>query len=204
MSEVLRAIISTYREVFKAPNLTDAVLFSNDAVAALVVDEVVREVRCAQPQRSAAQRNTAQERARAAASMACWQGMGLAGCALVARGLGERCSRQPPGLPKASGMRTASQLAAVPLRTRRSNLCRPSTVCSPAADQGAAVQGAEARERPGAAAGLDGGAAGGEQGGQGQGAGGGEPALCPTCHHVALLSAIDLTLAARPACLLGP
>ena len=115
VSEVLRAIISTYREVFKAPNLTDAVLFSNYAVAALVVDEVVREVRCAQPQRSAAQRNTAQERARAAASMACWQGMGLAGCALVARGLGERCSRQPPGLPKASGMRTASQLAAVPL-----------------------------------------------------------------------------------------
>ncbi|KAL4431611.1 hypothetical protein ABPG77_001453 [Micractinium sp. CCAP 211/92] len=43
LAEVLRVIISTYREVFKAPNLTDAVLFSNYAVAVLVVDEVVRE-----------------------------------------------------------------------------------------------------------------------------------------------------------------
>lgn len=44
VAEVLRVIISTYREVFKAPNLTDAVLFSNYAVTVLVVDEVVREV----------------------------------------------------------------------------------------------------------------------------------------------------------------
>lgn len=43
LSEVLRVIISTYREIFKAPSLTDAVLFSNYAVTALVVDEVVRE-----------------------------------------------------------------------------------------------------------------------------------------------------------------
>lgn len=44
MAEVLRAIIGTYRDVLKAPALTDAALFSNYALAALVVDEVCREV----------------------------------------------------------------------------------------------------------------------------------------------------------------
>lgn len=44
MAEVLRAIIGTYRELFKAPALTEAVLFSNYALTALVVDEVCREV----------------------------------------------------------------------------------------------------------------------------------------------------------------
>ena len=45
MAEVLRTIIAVYREVFKAAALTDALLFSNYALAALVVDEVCREVR---------------------------------------------------------------------------------------------------------------------------------------------------------------
>lgn len=44
VAEVLRAIIGTYRELFKAPALTEAVLFSNYAATALVVDEVCREV----------------------------------------------------------------------------------------------------------------------------------------------------------------
>lgn len=46
MVEVLRAIIGAYRELFKAPALTEAVLFSNYALTALVVDEVCREVGC--------------------------------------------------------------------------------------------------------------------------------------------------------------
>lgn len=44
VAEVLRAIIGTYRELFKAPALTEAGLFSNYALTALVVDEVCREV----------------------------------------------------------------------------------------------------------------------------------------------------------------
>ncbi|EFN53185.1 hypothetical protein CHLNCDRAFT_137003 [Chlorella variabilis] len=43
LAEVLRTIIAVYREVFKAAALTDALLFSNYALAALVVDEVCRE-----------------------------------------------------------------------------------------------------------------------------------------------------------------
>ncbi|PRW60145.1 6-phosphogluconolactonase 1 [Chlorella sorokiniana] len=43
LAEVLRAIIGTYRELFKAPALTEAALFSNYALTALVVDEVCRE-----------------------------------------------------------------------------------------------------------------------------------------------------------------
>lgn len=45
VAEVLRAIIGTYRELFKAPTLTEAALLSNYALTALVVDEVCREVR---------------------------------------------------------------------------------------------------------------------------------------------------------------
>lgn len=44
MAEVLRVIIGVYRELFRATSLTDAVLFSNYALTALVVDEVCREV----------------------------------------------------------------------------------------------------------------------------------------------------------------
>ena len=45
MAEVLRSIIGVFREQFKAASLTDAVIFSKYALAALVVDEVCKEVR---------------------------------------------------------------------------------------------------------------------------------------------------------------
>jgi hypothetical protein len=44
VAEVLRAIISAYRDLFKAASLTDGVLLANYALAVLVVDEVCKEV----------------------------------------------------------------------------------------------------------------------------------------------------------------
>ena len=54
MAEVLRAIIGAYKDLFKVQQqqggsggggLSDALLFSNYGLVALVVDEVCREVR---------------------------------------------------------------------------------------------------------------------------------------------------------------
>ncbi len=43
VSEVLRTLIEVYKEVFRAPTLTDALLLQHYAQTMLVVDEVCRE-----------------------------------------------------------------------------------------------------------------------------------------------------------------
>lgn len=42
---MLRALIGAYKEAFKVPTLSDALLFANYAQTILVVDEVCKEVR---------------------------------------------------------------------------------------------------------------------------------------------------------------
>jgi hypothetical protein len=44
VAEVLGTLIDAYRELLRAPTLTDAAVFANYALAVLIVDEVCREV----------------------------------------------------------------------------------------------------------------------------------------------------------------
>lgn len=44
VSEVIRTLISVYKDLFKVPALSDAVMFQHFAQTVLVVDEVCKEV----------------------------------------------------------------------------------------------------------------------------------------------------------------
>lgn len=43
VSEVLRLLISVYKDVFRVPSLSDTVFFQNYAQTMLVIDEVCKE-----------------------------------------------------------------------------------------------------------------------------------------------------------------
>lgn len=45
VAEVLRTLIDIYKEVFKVPSLTDAILLQNYPTTILVIDEVLKQVR---------------------------------------------------------------------------------------------------------------------------------------------------------------
>lgn len=45
LADILRSIIGIYKDMFKVATLSDGVLFSRYAQAALIIDEVIKEVR---------------------------------------------------------------------------------------------------------------------------------------------------------------